>query len=96
MIAKAHRSQHHIVLAVCDSDLLGKKFEENNIQLDLTADFYKGKEETDEKIIVLMKAASIMNFVGKKSVGLAVKEGVINKDTVRKIKGIPHAQCVRV
>lgn len=96
MIAKLHKSINSIVLVVCDSNLVGKKLEERELQLDLSSDFYSGKEESDEKIRLLMNASSIMNFVGKKSVNLAINEGVVDKKNVMKIKGIPHAQCVRL
>ena len=47
MIVKIHKMPDgRSVIAVCDSNLLGKKFEEKNLQLDLTADFYKGSEKT--------------------------------------------------
>lgn len=44
MIVKMHKTQdNRIVLAVCDNDLLDKKFEEGKMQLDLTSYFYKGE-----------------------------------------------------
>lgn len=96
MIAKLHKSANSIILMVCDSGIIGKKFSEKDLQLDLNSDFYNGNEESDEKIKMMMKAATIMNFTGKKSVGLAIKEGVIDERNVKKIGGIPHAQCVRM
>ncbi len=96
MIVKVHRSQGKIMLAICDSDLIGKKYEEKELQLDLTSDFYKGTKEPKEKLELLVKAASMMHFVGKKSVNYGIKEGLIEKSNVGKIKGIPHAQCVRI
>ncbi len=96
MIAKVHRSGSGVILAVCDSDILGKKFWENGMQLDLDSEFYKGSEVSEDRVKVIIKAAAIMNFAGKKSVNLAVKEGLVDKKNVLKIKGIPHAQCVRI
>jgi hypothetical protein len=43
MILKEHKSHDgKCVIALCDDDILGKKFEENGLQLDLTSSFYKG------------------------------------------------------
>jgi hypothetical protein len=50
MIAKIHKTfDGRNVLAVCDSDLLGKKFEEKDLQIDLNSDFYKGKKKKKKK-----------------------------------------------
>ena len=40
MIVKVHRTPDgRRLIAVCDNNLLGKKFEENDLQLDLTSNF---------------------------------------------------------
>ena len=63
--------------------------------LDVTERFNKGEEKTEEEIIKAMKDAININLVGKKSVSLGIKAGVITKDAVIKIKGIPHAISIK-
>ena len=95
MIVKLHKTpEGRIILAVCDSDLVGKCFEEDGLQLDLTSDFYKGREGDKKRVLELFKVAHIINLVGEKSVELGRKEGIVQK--VIRIKGIPHAQAVIV
>jgi len=94
MIVKIHETYGRIVVAVCDSGLIGKKFEDNKLQLDLTSDFYMGKEMSEKEVVIFLRKANIINIVGQKSVDLAVKEGMINKDNIIKICSIPHAQAV--
>lgn len=81
------------VVAVCDKELLGKKFEEGKFQLDIKESFYKGKETSEEDLIKIMKSFSredaTFNIVGKKSVATALKAGIVSEDDVGKIKGIP-------
>ena len=83
------------VVAACDKELLGKKFEEGKFQLDVKESFYKGEETTEEKAIEIMrnmsKEDSTFNIVGEKSVATAIKAGVIDEISVGKIKGIPFA-----
>ena len=45
------------VVALCDSELLGKKFEEGDFQLDIKESFYKGDEVSEEEAskIILSK-----------------------------------------
>jgi uncharacterized protein len=93
MIVKEHKTEEgRLLLAICDSDLLGKKFEEGKKQLDLSSDFYKGKEKSDQEIIDLMKKAYMMNMVGQNSVTLAINENLISGEHVEEIAGIPYAQ----
>ena len=44
MIVKIHKRDDRTILAVCDSDLIGRTFTEGERQLDLSSDFYKGEE----------------------------------------------------
>ena len=46
----------------------------------------------EDKILDIMKKAETLNIVGKRSINLALKNGIIIKENVIKIKGIPHAQ----
>ena len=96
MHIKIHRSYRtKTVVAIADSDLLGKKFEEGKFQLNVRENFYKDKEVNEEqliKLIQLQKAEdATFNIVGSQSVKTAVKAGLIDKDSVGKISGIPYA-----
>ncbi len=75
--------------------MIGKKFEENNLQLDLTSNFYKGEEKNEKEIVDCMKGSCLVNIVGEKSINLAIKLGIIDKDKIIKIKNIPHVQAIR-
>jgi len=94
MFIKIHNS-YRDVIAICDSNLIGKKFEQNNLQLDIIEDFYKGEEKTPEEIKQIIQKAiekdSIFNIVGEDSVALAIEIGLIDKENVKKIQGIPLA-----
>ncbi|MEE9525069.1 MAG: DUF424 family protein [Candidatus Woesearchaeota archaeon] len=92
MIVKLHKSlEGRVILAVCDSDICGKKFEEGDLQLDLSSNFYKGEEMDEERILNLMKSVHIVNLCGKKAVELGVKARIIDKENVVVISGVPHA-----
>ena len=90
-IIKSYRA----TVAVCDSNLLGKRFEEGKFQLDIKENFYKGEEASEEIIIEIMKTMSeddaTFNIVGEKSVNAALKAEIISEESIGKIKGIPFA-----
>ena len=93
MISKVHTSPRdgRILVSVVDSDLIGKKFEEGVIQLDLTVDFYKGTERTGEETGDLIRNADMVNLVGKDAIALGIQEQVIDPSQIKHVQGIPFA-----
>jgi hypothetical protein len=83
------------VVAICDKDLLGKKFEEGKFQLDVKESFYKGEETSEEEAIKIIKDMSkedaTFNIVGEEAVDTALKAEIISKEGIKKIQGIPFA-----
>lgn len=96
VLVKLHKKDGRIVAAVCDADLLGKKFEEGASQLDLTGDFYRGDEKDDAEAGDIIRNADHVNLVGARSVKLGVQEGVIEESGIRTVAGVPHAQAIVV
>lgn len=90
-IIKSYRD----VVAVCDSDLIGKRFEEGKFQLDVKENFFLGKETNDEEVGEIIRKMvqedATFNIVGENSVILALKEGIIKEEGIKKIQGIPFA-----
>tara|TARA_Y100000310_G_C20649588_1_gene798607 strand:+ start:1772 stop:2065 length:294 start_codon:yes stop_codon:yes gene_type:complete len=96
MLVKIHKQQGKSIIAICDKELIGQNYEENNLQLDLTSDFYKGEEKTVEHIADVLRNCDIINLVGKKSIQLGLKEGILTDDEIKTIQGVPHAQVVLI
>lgn len=96
ILAKVHVANGKKLVAVCDSELLGKKFEENGLQIDLAGSFYKGEEADGGKLRLLLKGAYVADFVGDKSVDFGIKEGIVKKENVIMVSGVPRAQCFAV
>ncbi len=92
MIVKIHKKNEKTIIAVCDSDLLGRVFEENDLQLDLSSDFYKGEKMDEKDAGDLIRNGDGVNLAGEKSVQLGVKEGIVETKDIKYIKGIPYAQ----
>lgn len=90
-IIKSYRD----VVAICDSNLLGKTYEEGNFQLDIKESFFKGREVSESELLEIMKDMSkedaTFNIVGKDSVNTAIKAGIIEEDSFGEIAGIPFA-----
>ena len=88
---KINNAGENEIIAICDANLIGKKFSENGLNLEITERFYKGEIMDEEKVIDLLQDAKNINIVGKESVKLGIKVGIIDEDNIIKIKNIPHA-----
>ena len=91
IIARFHRSSGEILLAACDSELIGKCFETEDIKLDLGIEFYNGEEVTEDEFCGMLAQATSANLVGPRVIELAVKENMVHPDAVIEICGVPHA-----
>lgn len=89
---KIHKKIGREVLAVCDEDILGKTLEEGDLYFEVKTEFYKGEKMSESEVKNLLKNSPNYNLIGKEIIKLAVEIGVIDKEQIIKIKGIPHAQ----
>ncbi len=91
---KIHKKLGREVIAVCDENILGKKFEDRDLFFDVSDDFYKGEKKTAEQIKDILIQADNINLIGKKIIAFALNIHIIENDNIIKIKGIPHAQSI--
>ncbi len=96
MYIKRYNTDEHVIVAVCDKDIIGKTFREGEIVLKLEEYFYKGKEADKDEVKEALSSATIANLAGEKAVACAVECGCIDPDTIIIIGGIPHAQMVLI
>jgi uncharacterized protein len=93
-LIKIHKAYRWVV-AICDKELVGKKIEEGEKQLDLTGDFFRGEEKTAEEakeiIIDCISEDSTFNIIGEKSCKFAEQMGIIKKEGILKTNDVPYA-----
>ena len=94
ILIRLHESYRRII-AACDSGIMGKKFVEGNLQLDIKDTFYGGKEYPEERAMEIFRDGAFddatFNIVGKESIAAAIKSGIIDREGVITVRGIPHA-----
>lgn len=83
------------MVALCDADLIGKRFEEDIRQLECRSNFFKEREITQEEAIRLIKTYAqedaTFNIVGREAVKTALQAGIITQRGIATIQGIPFA-----
>ena len=94
MLLKIHNS-YRTVIAVCDTELVGKFFEEGIRILDVRETFYRGEEIEEKELVELMidqaKEDATFNIIGEKSTQAAIKAGLVREEGVGKVQNIPFA-----
>ncbi len=86
----------NVVLAICDTDLLGRTLRENKIVFQIKGEFYNGGKATVEEAVAMIENSTIVNMVGKNCVEKAIQKGYVHPEAVLSIEGVPHAQIVKL
>lgn len=93
---KIYKQGSDLLIGACDEDLIGKIFEEDKLQIDVSKDFYDGERVDPEVLKKYLEEATIANLVGELTIKVALDMGLIDEECVIKVKGVPHAQMVRM
>jgi len=93
---KEYKIGADIMVAVCDTELIGKSFEDRGLFLKITESFYKGEEATEREVVTFLKHATIANLVGKRAIKCALDNDFIEEANVIFVAGVPHAQIVKI
>jgi hypothetical protein len=92
MILTERHTDRGLLITVCDPDVLGETFEEGEITLSVTEDFYGGERVETETVIEALSRASMANLVGTETVELAIEEGFVEAEHVLRVEETLHAQ----
>ncbi len=84
----------HVLVAVCDEEVLGKTLNDGKVEFQISERFYKGEKVTLDEAIARVREATSANLVGHNVVKKATLEGLIHPKAIIHIAGIPHAQMI--
>lgn len=96
MILKERETPKGLLVAVCDRGLIGETFENGDVSLTVTEDFYGGDEVDDEAVVDSLARAQVANIVGVEAVALAIEHGFVEEDHVLEVGETRHAQMMRM
>ena len=94
-IVAIKQSQFGLLVVVTDSDIIGKKFEEEKLQLDLTKKFYQGETKKKEEVKQIMTTARHLHLTGKGAVAIGVEMDLVDPKKIIFIDKIPHAEIMK-
>ncbi len=81
--------QKNQMLNICDPNLVGKKLNQNNLQLHISKSYYGEKLVEKEEAENLLKHSLIINMVGKETISLSKSLGIGSEKGIKEINGIP-------
>ena len=96
MCLRTHQQGRETLIAVCDSDILGEKFKEGHLCIEVSPDFFGDDMATCSEVEKALKSATMANFVGCKTVEHAIRLGYVERENVLSIEGVLYAQMVRM
>lgn len=95
MILTERETDQGLLVTVCDRGIVGETFEDGDVSLTVTEDFYGGETVGTDAVVESLDRASVANIVGTDAVALAIEEGFVDEDRVLEIDGTRHAQFLR-
>jgi hypothetical protein len=94
LVLTERRTDEGLLVAICDDDVLGESFEEGEISLTVTEEFYGGDLVDDDAALASLRRAAVANLVGERTVGLAIEAGIVEEANVLDVDGTRHAQVL--
>ena len=79
---------------MCDEDLIGRVLEEGELVLNIRdySSFYAGEIINSSDADFEGEKICSVNAIGKESVALAIKKGIVDEEHVKTIDNVPCAQ----
>lgn len=96
MIGKLHTYKDSKVFACCDKELLKRKIVSNDLEVDISTDFFGEKEILKTDIINYLNECDSANIFGKKVCDFLLSKNLITKDQIIFIGEIPHIQIYKI
>ncbi|MBS3076072.1 DUF424 family protein [Candidatus Pacearchaeota archaeon] len=94
MQLKIHEAYRRII-ALADTDLIGKTFSEGIKQIEVKQNFFQGQEKSKKEVLKILKDMekedATFNIIGKEAVETALEARIISKNGIIEINGIPVA-----
>jgi hypothetical protein len=96
MILRERDTQEGLLVAVCDPEVLGETFEDGDVSLTATEEFYGGEQVDEQEVVESLSRATVANIVGTDAVSLAIESGFVDEANVLDIDSTRHAQFLRM
>jgi hypothetical protein len=94
MILNERDTEEGLLVSVCDDGLIGETFDDGEVSLTVSEEFYGGESVDTERVRESLLRCDVANIVGTDSVALAIEAGVVEEGNVLDVDGTRHAQVL--
>jgi len=97
MLLRERETAEGTLVSVCDADCLGETYEDGDVTLAVTEEFYGGDDAVEasaEEVVAGLGRAQVANIVGSEAVGVAIEHGLVDAETVLEVGETRHAQLL--
>ena len=91
---KVHKKGKSVLASVCSDDLLGKKLESKDQDLDINEHFFVGEKLELKDLKSVLTSYDNITLVGNDIVDEAIRLGHIKEDNVQTIQGVKWIICL--
>ena len=89
--SKTYNTEKGILVAVCDEDIAGQVFEENDFVLDIDRDFFCDAKLSKTELLEILKDVHSANICGNEVIEFLVENNILEDEHVKTIAGIKYA-----
>ena len=93
---KVFNQGSNTLLAISDTEIVGKTFSSKEIEITVSKEFYSEKSCDENEVPGLVSKATIVNAIGKEIINLLSKKGFIDSRAILLIGDVPHAQIIAI
>ncbi|MFB6194865.1 MAG: DUF424 domain-containing protein [Haloplanus sp.] len=94
MLIRERDTPEGLLVAVCDEECLGETYEEGEVSLTVTEEFYGGDAGDADDVVDSLTRASVANLVGEQCVTVAIEAGLVDEERVLDLGEALHAQLL--
>jgi hypothetical protein len=94
MILNERETEEGLLVSVCDDGLLGETFEDGEVSLTVTEEFYAGESDDAETAIDSLTRCDVSNTGGTEAVEVALDAGIVEEANVLDVGETRHAQLL--
>ena len=88
--------QKNIMLNICDAELLGKNITQDELNINISKNYYGERLVEKEEAKILLQKSSIINMVGKEATSLSIELGIGSETGIKIINNIPFLIVFRM
>ena len=95
-LVKCHLAGGEVMVACCDSRLLGMTLKDDELEVHVSERFYGGEKVSEEMMLKAISESTVANIMGDDAVEAALRCGAVDESGVREVCKVKHAQIYRV